>query len=938
MNKDIIIKDIQAEYIFHTNDEENKNKILEEAVINNKEACYVTYGTDNINSTYQPSPIKDDDYYMKYCNSDKYDHLKDYRLIWGHAIGIVEEDVIINTDTGEHLAEGEDCNNYSAPEGTNYKKGKWLRFSGINNLNPKVIQEVVLPDYIISFKDLCSSLSSIDIIEAIDTSNIYNMSNAFHNKNNIQFTINNTNKIIFDFNNVKDASSCFEYCTINNNSIDFINCSDFCNYARMFYYSHITYIPDGLNKQNIGGEYMFWYAKLTGNLNITMKLYNNMFDCNGSFIEDDSLTINGNFVCSNDINNALHVHNKLIFNANIDFANVENARTFINIYNGTLDLTTLPEDCNYEGMISGTNFNIIAPTFKLNLPLIKNSYNFTVNIINTLKYYTIFDSNINSKCVFCYFENAYYYPCNITINGVIETSFLFGGKYNKKNINLNGNLKLIDNCPANITYDNFATLCNRTKNGPELSFNINNDESINFDDYSTLDLLKITSYTKNINKENRTLLLTSGHNLSSTIYTNTNSKIYINTTNGNYNIINSGEANEIYALITFYGYDTIINAPNSNIYYSTSLSSSIKCNIDSAKKVKIDYNYDNRIGYNLCECTINVLNNIDSIEYNGGINVRLRNNKKLTLESSYVYIKNDINYNIFLPFDIWQVNESDVIVDSCPFPNLIHKNGDNYLICANNFYKDFDVNLLDKCIYRRSDNRNISFINGIQLINNLNKFIELSNSINTSNDIIIDFNNINSNRNNTLYCNGDYRKVTIKNFGGNLVSEINGEWNKQNVSDDEEKRYINYIPENIEGGMIRIKPGKSTYLNLLINIPFHNNNYSDFESTIIGYDDYEFNYETIIYSSTIFCPLIINIFNCQSLTHLDVNNAKFTYKLALNYCDNLDDDSINSIINAQYDDGTEVIISYIVYNKLTEEQKETIINKGCTLISFVYER
>lgn len=69
----IDVNPFKSEYVHYTDTEEHKDELIQQAVDDGKEACYVGYGTGELNSDYQPSPIKDSDYYMRYCNSDDYD-------------------------------------------------------------------------------------------------------------------------------------------------------------------------------------------------------------------------------------------------------------------------------------------------------------------------------------------------------------------------------------------------------------------------------------------------------------------------------------------------------------------------------------------------------------------------------------------------------------------------------------------------------------------------------------------------------------------------------------------------------------------------------------------------------------------------------------------------------------------------------------------------
>lgn len=86
----LIIPEVKHEYIFMEDSEQDKEIQFDQCRADNKEAAYSCFGTGELDSEYQPSPTKDPDYLMDYCSTDGHDYLKDYRLIWGYGIGIIE--------------------------------------------------------------------------------------------------------------------------------------------------------------------------------------------------------------------------------------------------------------------------------------------------------------------------------------------------------------------------------------------------------------------------------------------------------------------------------------------------------------------------------------------------------------------------------------------------------------------------------------------------------------------------------------------------------------------------------------------------------------------------------------------------------------------------------------------------------------------------------
>lgn len=194
---EVVIPEIKHEYIRQVDTETTKDSWFDECIADNKEAAWAGIGTSENDSQYQPAPNVEPDYYMQYCSSDDYDYLKDYRLIWGYGIGIIEQDVICSLSTGEHLAEGKDaCDTYAtenaAGENTDWKRGTWIKFSGNRNVSPTRIGEVILPERVISLKDLCVALNLDSITECdfylpIETNDsILNITNLCGQKSQIK--------------------------------------------------------------------------------------------------------------------------------------------------------------------------------------------------------------------------------------------------------------------------------------------------------------------------------------------------------------------------------------------------------------------------------------------------------------------------------------------------------------------------------------------------------------------------------------------------------------------------------------------------------------------------------------------------------------------------------------------------------------------------------
>ena len=410
----LILPEIKHEYLFHLDTEETKNSVFDQCRAEGKEAAYSTFGTAQNDSEYQPAPTVEPDYYMQYCSSDGYDYLKDYRLVWGYGIGIIEQDVICSLTTGEHLAEGKEaCDAYAtenaAGENVDWKRGIWLKFSGNRNNSPARIGEVVLPDYIISLKDLCSVFSSTGYVEVngFNTEHIINMNNMFYNdEQNVIFRIGNN--VIFDFNSCRTAKKSFYQVSIRNENISFVNLKQECYYDYMFQRASLNSIPAGFSdNQNIGGIGMFYNARIYETVdNINMKLYSYMFCVNDSHGVPNTIHFGNNCQfnnCSEDISYAF----KGTYMTDDITINYTNARIFDNTFDNvtflkdntiTIDLSSIVavESANHFfnnqfNRADTTNFIIIAPNCKFKGTCVFTFSQCNVNIDGVLKYYDLSD-------------------------------------------------------------------------------------------------------------------------------------------------------------------------------------------------------------------------------------------------------------------------------------------------------------------------------------------------------------------------------------------------------------------------------------------------------------------------------------------------------------------------------------------------------------------
>lgn len=258
----LILPEIKHEYIFKEDTQEQKEATFEQCLDDGKEAAYASIGTDPLDSTYVAAPDILPDHEMEYTSTDQHDYLKTIELVWGYTIGIITTSVVLNADTGDILAEGNDVDSYTAPEGVNIKKGRWIRLSGNRNLHPSILRAVEMPEDIICLKDLCAAIQIDEktgfTIEGFDSSHVINFDNAFQ-----KAWINS--EVTFDMSSCKTCKYMFNEGLIKDNSGELLTIQNMqpgtnCDY--MFYNSYLYRIPEGIRQAGVGGVYMFCDAML----------------------------------------------------------------------------------------------------------------------------------------------------------------------------------------------------------------------------------------------------------------------------------------------------------------------------------------------------------------------------------------------------------------------------------------------------------------------------------------------------------------------------------------------------------------------------------------------------------------------------------------------------------------------------------------------------
>lgn len=907
---EVVIPEIKHEYIRQVDTETTKDDWFDECIADNKEAAWAGIGTGELDSQYQPSPVKEPDYYMQYCSSDDYDYLKDYRLIWGYGIGIIEQDVICSLSTGEHLAEGKDaCDTYAtentAGENVDWKRGIWLKFSGNRNVSPARIGAVVLPDYIISLKDLCVVLTSSRVnVESFNTNNIINMDCMFG-------TINNSNRLYnvqsnFKFDNALSINYAFKYC-------------------------HFVDFPYDINNRNLGGVELFYYCTVDNEVSeVNMKLYKSMF-CSSNII------INENFVFDDAADDISYAFNRAdikqfpkinftdVINTTGLFLNIniidENESKLLNlenlVYNETNENVFLSTDKHIDlHIISPINEvrNFGESLFQFSDSKITFDTTFQYNKITSEQ---IFNSNWynNSDKATIFSMRCNNIICNGTINGTLI------GRYNYNNnklFNDNSNIKIIQD---DLTYDELryiAALTNKTgnvfpffmlyRNSSTENINITFNENIlDFSESQIIGNLFYEYNNKNFNINNELIDITIDINKPILISGNYFNKININNTTNNiiignsfYNvkinkddcILNNNTNNNI---LCYNGYNYWINT-NTNIDLFSKEIKVIKVNnINTNFNSKLT-NYNANIIYKIYDCNTLIING-DERFY------------------GTIYIPKDFKLNIDLngtnnygQITFININEEN---DTIRFPNLLKTTNDYYFEYYGRF-EDFplslffgrhDVSLSNpyKCVY----------INDIETKDiNIKELVYVNKTINidiSMFNIIVNYTNLVTSNNSYIIYNGIMLDGTESNI---KINNITFESYKHSAMNSAFLYLYHIESDNLN---INFYFDKNIVLYISDNPKLTSIEFSNIQGHIYAMSDYTHYITNFIIKD-----------NCK----LSTNN--------LSYLDKLTQESINSIVNPiNYKSGCTLTINTIPFQYITEEQKQALVNAGVTLVEYI---
>ena len=915
----LTLPELKHEYIFQLDTEETKNSVFDQCREEAKEAAYSTFGTNQNDAEYQPSPIKDPDYMMDYCTSDGHDYLKDYRLIWGYGIGIIEQDVICSLTTGEHLAEGtEACDTYEAEnaagENTDWKRGTWIKFSGNRNVSPTRIGEVVLPDYIISLKDLCVALTSTDevVVEGFNTNNIINMDNMFG----------------------KESSSNYRYYIISDFNFD---SAKTLNYA--FKCAHFVNFPYDINNRNIGGISLFERVRIDNDVTeVNMKLYSNMFynfypPINNKFVfEDCDKDISFAF-CYADIDdfpiinftNVTYSCNQLFYR--ITVLNPDNIKTL------NLSSYVNPERSFDDYFIQSSDSINIRITFP-NVEIINKGAPFislsdsTIIFDNILIYNKIkpntrisgFESNANIITFFSF--NCTNITCIGTINGAAIgriNSELYGKLFTDSS-----KIKIIQD---DLTYNDLKEFINYNNDFDvmPLFFLYNNysqhNNTVNFNidvlDFSESQIIGNLFYSYNYRYTNVNIT-----NDSIDIVVDINKPILIlgryfkNITINNTSIDNIliGGNNNINLYYDLYDYVLKVNTENivelySDCYYIDTNNDVLSYNnffkINKANNINYNtlYRYDHTdSNITIRNCNKFIINYSDTDIMSGIINIP--SNFKLNIEVN-PYLSNLIKYGnvTFLNID----NENDTV----SFPNLTNVT-DEYTLRYYGRFIDYPLSvLLNSELVYFANPYNCTYINDITETEiNIHELAYSNYGIN------IDLSNFNIN---IEYTNikGTYNDL----LGSSMIDTISPNLKVNNITfldydysgSDIAKLYLQYIESN----------------NLIINFDINRYCY------LYLYDLPNLHKFTI---NNFYGSIYANNFNYQNNINVLLlgNNNIIDDFLNLSAFDKLTQESINSIVTpSNYRSGATLTINTIPFQYITEEQKQALTNAGVTLVEYI---
>ena len=976
---EVVIPEIKHEYIRQVDTETTKDNWFDECIADNKEAAWAGIGTSENDSQYQPAPSVEPDYYMQYCSSDDYDYLKDYRLIWGYGIGIIEQDVICSLSTGEHLAEGKDaCDTYAtenaAGENTDWKRGIWLKFSGNRNVSPTRIGEVVLPEKIISLKDLCvalnlDSVSECDFYLPIETNDsILNITNLCGQKSQIK-VLRNSQGAWEHFQGALQCGYAFAYAnTTEAIQIGWSNAVD-CNHT--FYHSTIGNM--NTFSENETCDYTSMFEEATGDgLELTPYYIDKAMFKNSHGI---SVNTSGVIYCKQDVSECFYRCYIYYDISGINFSEARNVQNMfyninpVNIDEINLDLSSFVEhdddvedrfnnffDVNKDSII----VNITSPNCKIKGHCVFQAGSESIfNINGLMKYYAISDliewyDKDNQKFVYGLFKINW----DNTINGEFQGVSLFTASNTGSSEKLTEDSNIVihsydeDKVKDTIKnilifYDSsFPCICNGVSISAPTIFNLNDYYFVNALNNNNRYLNAINDNTDeyiNVDKTNKEFFILSTNSISSysfNITSNTNFYIsQISNDNINYrsdvhstiNIINDNDYNiNAYQYFRNTSRYAILNCPNGNLKFVSDTDNILNNKISTYLYYRfislnsLYYDDENRT-YNEIYKFCLYSESLNYIYLNSRQYYHLHNDYR---NSSPNYSNMILTDSDNLTISSNMVNDDDIIIpviyiipitkEFLNYPTIIHEQG-NWT--CNGVHGIFNNTPITEFFKRFADKDNT-----------FRRMIDFT-LTHYDNKIETVINNIGENTI-TPIRDGSVNNSNIGNFNyfGSLYNLTIDLWNRIN--------YINHY--NINNGYItnmenvKFAAARIQYVNSDFNVYtyLHDIDLNHIVANVINiyFGLYEDNYFRTIDA--------IN-FNSDC----DITNLKFIYnkkgckinvQCNLSYLNKLTQESINSIcVPTFYNSGCTLTINTIPFQYITEEQKQALTDAGVTLVEYI---
>jgi hypothetical protein len=970
---EVVIPEIKHEYIRQVDTETTKDDWFDECIADNKEAAWAGIGTSENDSQYQPASSVEPDYYMQYCSSDDYDYLKDYRLIWGYDIGIIEQDVICSLSTGEHLAEGKDaCDTYAtenaAGEDTDWERGIWIKFSGNRNVSPTRIGEVILPERVISLKDLCAALTLENPCDFYlpQENSILNAQNLCGTKTNSPITLCLSDEAGMPFGGVLNLSYAFAYTNARIWQFDTYGVDE----SYMFYHAKIG--PLVVGAMDVINNYTSKFEEAIGDgesILYPMVLDKAMFKNSTNLIIETTATTK----CREDVSECFYGCDIYMDITGIDFSNARNVQSMFYRINAVkdeinLDLSSFVEHDddvedrfnNFFCVTKSISLNITAPECKLKGFDVFYASNSTINLINELHYYDIWDLKdfqLDNTSESRYKFKSLFNCSNITINGTIYGIGLFTCNLSGIRI-INSNSNLIVKTEENSDYNinDIIDFYHDKSNGssfdanyfPTIILNTSQyiDFNLNIDDFVFVNCVSFYNasreYTQelnsiNVDKTNKEFYIVNRKStcpLNINITINNNSIIksfsgvydniwdYNNTNIPLIDLINEDESpnNDLIIYKRFNGtkienFKYIkINAPSCNVIFSEdSIPSTIDyrnyyvmyyyfINVKSFNDNNFPTSFSNR--YRYFKFVIEVVNKIISNEVSKPY-FHIQNNlidKILTNDNNIII---ETNGHGIRPLVLESLDKINYI----EYPT-INTTGDNYeriglIGNLNNVpLSRFLQRRWQNSIYVYSANNLIE-----KIIDDIEDYdIDLGN-YGYANDDIIYF-SINQSLEHNIICG-----IIRVNYSYNrniVTSEIKG-LQKNNTYD----RTLNTYLCNLKGDL-DLKCCFTLYVSdcpELTGINYTQIVGNERDTTALNFD--------------------------ESVTNITTFNFTCEYEdvienLNLSYMDKLNQESINTIVEPnKFVSGATLTINTIPFQYITEEQKQALVDAGVTLVEYI---